>query len=110
MANLTVSELFESVLHWHSHNASYVIPGLYDVTEDDASWILSATLIFFTMQTGLALIEAGVIAKKNQTNVMMKNIVDMCAGGVSFWIFGLEFFGIHLARSLSITFSTQVLL
>lgn len=88
MANLTVTELFESVFHWYSHNSSHVTPGLYDVVEGDASWILSATLIFFTMQTGLALIEAGVIAKKSQTNVMMKNIVDMCAGGVSYWIFG----------------------
>lgn len=88
MDNLTVPEIIESVFHWYSHNSSHAIPGLYDVTEQDATWILSATLIFFTMQTGLALIEAGVIQQKNQVNVMMKNIVDMCAGGLSFWIFG----------------------
>lgn len=95
MANLTVPELLDSVFHWYSHNSSHAIPGLYDVTEADASWILTATLIFFTMQTGLALIEAGVISKKNQTNVMMKNIVDMCAGGLSFWVFG---FGLMFGR------------
>lgn len=95
MDNLTVSEIVESAFHFYSHNESYAIPGLYDLQLQDATWALSATLIFFTMQTGLALIEAGIIAKKNQVNVMMKNIVDMCAGGLAFWIFG---FGLMYGR------------
>lgn len=88
MENLSVSEIFESVFHYFPHNSSYAIPGVYDLQLQDATWVLTSTLIFFTMQTGLAMIEAGVIGKKNQVNVMMKNIVDMCAGGLSFWIFG----------------------
>lgn len=95
MENLTSSELFDLAFQYHPHNSSFAIPGLYDLKPEDATWVLVATLIFFTMQTGLALIEAGVIDKKNQVNVMMKNIVDMCAGGISFWIFG---FGLMFGR------------
>jgi len=65
-----------------------VIPGLLDLTEKDGTWAITAALFFLTMRTGSAMIEAGVVGKKNQVNVMMKNIVDMCSGGISFWIFG----------------------
>lgn len=88
MENLTISEIFHSAFHFYSHNESYAIPGLYDLKVEDATWVLASTIVFFTMQTGMALIEAGVVSKKNQVNVMMKNIVDVCVGGISFWIFG----------------------
>lgn len=88
MDKLSVSEIIESAFHYFPHNSSYATPGLYDLQQDDATWVLSATLAFFTMQTGIALIEAGIVSKKNEVNVMMKNVVDVCAGGVSFWIFG----------------------
>lgn len=88
MENLTVSEIIDEAFHWYSHNSSYAVPGLYDLKLEDATWVLSATLIYFTMQTGLALIEAGVVRKKNRVNVMMKNFVDFCVGGLAFWIFG----------------------
>lgn len=77
MDNLTISEIIESAFHFYSYNESYAIPGYYDIQLQDAAWVLAATLIFFTMQTGLALIEVGVIAKKNQVNVMMRHIVDV---------------------------------
>lgn len=95
MENLSVTGVIETAFHFYSHNESFAIPGLYDLQLEDVSWVFAATLIFFTMQTGLALIEAGIISKKNQVNVMMKNIVDMCAGGLSFWIFG---FGLMYGR------------
>jgi hypothetical protein len=74
MENLTVSGIIETAFHFYPHNESYAIPGLYDLQLDDVTWALAATLIFFTMQTGLAMIEAGIISKKNQVNVMMKNM------------------------------------
>lgn len=95
MDNLTAAQLFHQAFHFYSFNSSHVIPGLYDIKEADASWVLTATLVFFTMQTGLALIEGGVISRKNQVNVMLKNVVDLCAGGLSFWIFG---FGLMFGR------------
>jgi ammonium transporter, Amt family len=47
------------------------------------------------MQTGFALVESGVVQKKNEVNIMMKNIVDVCFGGLSFWMFG---FGLMFGR------------
>ena len=40
------------------------------------------------MQTGFALVEAGIVRTKNSVNIMMKNIADVCIGGLAFWIFG----------------------
>lgn len=83
-----MSEIINQTFHFYSHNSSYVVPGFYDLDVQDVTWVLTSTLIFFTMQTGLALIEVGACSAKNHVNVMMKNIVDMCAGGISFWVFG----------------------
>lgn len=85
---LSVSELVNQTFQFYSHNKSFALPGKYDIDILDVTWVLSSTLIFFTMQTGIAMIEVGVCGSKNQVNVMMKNIVDMTVGGVAFWIFG----------------------
>lgn len=96
MDNSTVAESFEKAFRYLPQNESFAIPGIYDISLlQDASWILTSTLIFFTMHTGLALIELGIVGEKNHLNVMMKNIVDFCAGGLSFWIFG---FGLMYGR------------
>lgn len=88
LQNLTVPEIIDEVFHWYSYNSTHVLSGLYELKLEDSSWVLTIALIIFTMQTGLALVEAGVIHKKNQVNVMMKNIVDVCAGGICYWAFG----------------------
>jgi Amt family ammonium transporter len=88
MENINVSSIVSSTFHIFSHNKSYVIPGVYDIDILDAAWIIPAALIFFTMQTGLALLEAGIVSKKNEVNVMMKKIVDISFIGIAYWIFG----------------------
>lgn len=35
-----------------ARNSSYVIPGLYDLSVEDANWVLTSSFIIFTMQTG----------------------------------------------------------
>lgn len=95
MENLTAAEIAKSAFHWFPHNSSYVLPGFYDIEVGDATWIIAAALMFFSMQTGLALVEAGTIRDKNKINVMTKNIVDFCASGMGFWVFG---FGIMFGR------------
>jgi len=45
------------------------------------------TLVFF-MQAGFALLESGTSRAKNSINVLMKNYMDMCLGGLIFWGFG----------------------
>jgi Amt family ammonium transporter len=44
-------------------------------------------LVFF-MQAGFALIESGSVRSKNTVNVLMKNYMDTCIGGLVFWLFG----------------------
>lgn len=42
----------------------------------------------FFMQAGFALIESGSVRSKNTVNVLMKNYMDTCIGGLVFWLFG----------------------
>lgn len=88
MANSTLEEIIENTFHYFPRNDTYQTPGLYDLDIGDASWVLTTTLIIFTMQTGFALVESGVVTKKNEVNIMMKNVCDVCFGGLSFYIFG----------------------
>ncbi|GIY88133.1 putative ammonium transporter 3 [Caerostris darwini] len=58
------------------------------ITYEDATWVMTSSFIIFTMQSGFALLESGCVTRKNEVNVMMKNIVDMAFGGMSYWMFG----------------------
>ena len=40
---------------------------------------------------GFGLLESGTVSTKNEVNIMVKNAVDVIAGGVSFWMFGYAF-------------------
>ncbi|XP_037045515.1 putative ammonium transporter 2 [Bradysia coprophila] len=71
-----------------SRNSSYVIPGMYDLTVEDSNWVLTSSFIIFTMQTGFGMLESGCVSIKNEVNIMMKNIVDIVLGGLTYWIFG----------------------
>lgn len=65
------------------------------IRPDDATWILTSAFIIFTMQSGFGLLEAGMVSKKNETNIMVKNAVDVIYGGLSYWLFGFAFsFGV----------------
>lgn len=69
--------------------------GLYDLPIEDATFPLVIALLIFQMQTGFALVEAGIVRVKNSVNIMMKNIADVCIAGLAFWIFG---FGLMFGR------------
>lgn len=88
MENSTISEIFAKVFRFYPQNESSILPDIYDISALDASWILSSTLVIFTMHMGIALIEVGIVGEKNQLNVMMKNLIDFCVGGIAFWCFG----------------------
>ena len=59
-----------------------------DFQPDDATWILTSAFIIFTMQSGFGLLEAGLVSRKNETNIMVKNAIDIIFGGLAYWIFG----------------------
>lgn len=71
----------------YARNESYVIPGVYDIETQDVAWVMVASIIIFTMQTGFGLLESGIVSKKNEVNIMMKNVVDVVLGGKNFDIF-----------------------
>ena len=61
---------------------------LFDTGSDDATWILTSGFIILTMQSGFGLLETGFVSPSHEVNVMMKNVVDVVCGGLSFWAVG----------------------
>lgn len=56
-------------------------------------WTLAAAVLVFFMQAGFALLETGFTRAKNAVNIIMKNVMDVSAGGLIFFVlgFGLMF-------------------
>lgn len=57
------------------------------VNLDNVFVLLAAVLVIF-MQAGFALVEAGLTRAKSVANIMMKNLIDFCAGAVAFLAVG----------------------
>ena len=55
---------------------------------DDALWQITASMIIFNMQTGFGMLESGCVSLKNEVNIMMKNLVEVVLGGITYWSFG----------------------
>ena len=54
---------------------------------DNVFVLLAAVLVIF-MQAGFGLLEAGLTRAKSVGNIMMKNLMDFCAGAVAFFAVG----------------------
>lgn len=54
----------------------------------DNVWILLCAVLVIFMQAGFALVEAGMTGSKNVANIMMKNLIDFCAGAIAFLAVG----------------------
>ncbi|VDL79758.1 unnamed protein product [Nippostrongylus brasiliensis] len=67
-----------------NHNSSEV-DKLY---QDDAVWIITSSFIIFTMHSGFGLLESGSVSAKDEVNIMVKNVVDVVFGGLSYWSVG----------------------
>ena len=37
---------------------------------------------------GFGMLESGIVSIKNEVNIMMKNVVDVVLGGLTYWAFG----------------------
>lgn len=64
----------------------------------NTAWLVLASVLVFLMQAGFALLESGMSRAKNAVNVMMKNYMDCCVGGVVFWLLG---FGLMFGANLT---------
>ncbi len=62
-------------------------------THANILWTLVAAILVFWMQAGFAFVESGFTRAKSAAHIMMKNMMDMSMGALSFWIlgFGLMF-------------------
>ncbi|XP_055639594.1 putative ammonium transporter 2 isoform X2 [Toxorhynchites rutilus septentrionalis] len=67
------------------------VPKLYDFGENDGVFIMLCAFLLVTLQTGFALIESGCVSAKSEVDMMIRNVVDIVLGGISFWIFGYAF-------------------
>ncbi|XP_019873312.2 putative ammonium transporter 2 [Aethina tumida] len=74
----------------NTRNETISIPWLYDINKEDANWIITCSFMIFTMQTGFGMLESGCVSIKNEVNIMMKNVVDIVLGGLTYWIFGFS--------------------
>ena len=54
-------------------------------------WMLMGGVLVFFMQSGFALLESGTVRYKNFQNVMFKNVIDACIGGLVWWAWGFAF-------------------
>lgn len=54
------------------------------------TWVFIAGILVFFMQAGFALVEAGLTRAKNVGNIMMKNLMDCCAGVLAFLAVGFS--------------------
>lgn len=59
-------------------------------------WTIIAACLVFFMQAGFALVETGFTRAKNAVNIIMKNMMDVSAGGLAFFLIG---FGIMFGTS-----------
>ncbi|KAL2607740.1 hypothetical protein R1flu_026313 [Riccia fluitans] len=62
----------------------------------DNTFLLFSTYLVFSMQIGFAMLCAGSVRAKNAMNIMLTNVLDAAAGGISFYLFG---FGFAFGRS-----------
>jgi len=54
----------------------------------DSCWlVICGTLVFF-MHAGFAMLETGTCRAKNASNVLMKNLMNVCVGTIGWYIFG----------------------
>ncbi|XP_063985605.1 putative ammonium transporter 3 isoform X2 [Diachasmimorpha longicaudata] len=71
-----------------TNKSDQFISSSFAITMEDSSWIVSSSFIIFTMQTGFGMLESGCVSLKNEVNIMMKNVVDISLGGLTYWAFG----------------------
>ncbi|KAK9803386.1 hypothetical protein WJX72_003452 [[Myrmecia] bisecta] len=57
----------------------------------DVVWLLLGTFLIFFMQCGFAMLEAGMIRAKNTKNILLKNCMDTCMGGLLWYLCGYSF-------------------
>jgi len=64
------------------------MPGYFEAKKADVFWLLICGFLVFFMQCGFALLEAGTVRAKNTKNILLKNLLDACVGGLIWYSIG----------------------
>lgn len=86
--------LATSTMGWADESVAIATKNIQEIRISlDSVWVILGGILVFFMQAGFALIESGSVRSKNTVNVLMKNYMDACLGGLVFWLvgFGLMF-------------------
>jgi len=76
---------------------TYVTKATYDARVEsyhgamDSLWLCLTGAMVMLMHAGFAMLEAGCCRVKNTSNVLMKNLVNVCMGTLGWYIFGWGF-------------------
>mmetsp|Transcript_108314 Transcript_108314/g.151232 ORF Transcript_108314/g.151232 Transcript_108314/m.151232 type:complete len:526 (+) Transcript_108314:65-1642(+) len=57
----------------------------------DSAWMCLCGALVMFMHAGFGMLETGCCRAKNASNVLMKNLVNVCVGTLGWWIFGWAF-------------------
>jgi len=57
----------------------------------DGAYMLVSAYMVFLMQAGFAMLCAGSVRSKNTMNILLKNVLDACAGSIAFYLLGFGF-------------------
>lgn len=57
----------------------------------DTGFLLFSAYLVFSMQIGFAMLCAGFVRAKNALNILLCNVLDAAAGGISYYLFGYAF-------------------
>lgn len=90
---LTLAFLFAGVAEALAADSAAMQDAAATQTNLNYVWTIVAAILVFFMQSGFALLETGFTRSKNAVNIIMKNFMDVGAGGLVFFAvgFGLMF-------------------
>ncbi len=80
-------------------------PTVADVVKSiDTIWVMLAAFLVFIMHAGFAMVETGFTRAKNAVNIIMKNLLTVAIGVITFYLVGFALmFGQDVAGFLGIT-------